>query len=108
MCAAGTPALMAFLVDNCQSHDSEILCRLQLHSWQLLRASLTPRPSWKPRSLSHPPVFHLSLNLNLLKQKEPVKRGKVIIYTFLLPILIHMYLRDSAFALEPQGMEEGT
>lgn len=56
-------------------------------------------------SFSSSPV---SVSLNLLKQKEPVTRGKVIIYTFLLLMLIHMYLKDSAFALELQGMEEGT
>lgn len=119
MCAATTPALVAFLVDNCQSHDPEILCRLQLHNWPSVTAEYLLRTSWwhtaacwgcpflpetqKPIASSCLQLFTCLVNLNLLKQKEPVKRGNVIIYKFLLLILIHMYLKRQHICFRTSG-----
>lgn len=119
VCAATTPALVAFLIDNCQSHDPEILCRLQLHNWPSVRlqstswelAGDTPQPvrdalsSRKPKPIASSclQLFTCLVNLNLLKQKEPVKRGKVIIYKFLLLILIPMYLKRQHICFRTSG-----
>lgn len=122
--AATTLALVAFFVNNCQSHEPEMLCRIQFHDQHFVRRRVPPESWLLPHSVwngcSQQPVWMLlgcfwpsgsaepfssrnlgayhvflffisspaSVDLNLLKQKEPLERGKVIVFKFLLVILI--------------------